>query len=86
MIELVSPLLGAGNLPVFGAAVAAHLQERGEGMAALMLAADDPAAAAQTLAAEGLPVQLDGVFGGPEAMVFGTRFVIVPRENRKARL
>lgn len=72
VIEMVSPL---DESRPFAAAVAAHLREKGQGMAALVLSADAPAHSTQLLATRGLAADLNGPFG-PEVTAFGTRFVI----------
>jgi hypothetical protein len=72
VIELVSPL---DETRPFAAAIAAHLRDKGQGMAALVLSAEAPIHSAQLLAARGLASDLHGPFG-PEVTAFGTRFVI----------
>lgn len=72
VIELVSPL---DESRPFAAAIASHLRDKAEGMAALVLSADDPVNAAKLLASRGLASDLHGPFG-PEVTAFGTRFVI----------
>ena len=72
VIELVSPL---DESRPFAAAIASHLHDKGQGMAALVLGADAPVSAAQLLASRGLGADLHGPFG-PEVIAFGTRFVI----------
>lgn len=60
----------------FADEIGRFVAERGEGMYALVLEADDPGDAASHLVAGGL----DLVAGSPpELMVFGTRIVLVPR-------
>lgn len=85
LIELVSP---NDEKQPFAAAIANHLSEHGEGMAALILSADndDPKEAAKQLAARGLAFDLDGALGGPETTVFGTRIVIGTRKSRKSSI
>ena len=74
-------MMNMGRRPVLRvAAVAKHLHENGEGMAALVLSAEDPAGAAKMLATRGLNPNLDGPFG-PEVTVFGTRIVIAPKNS-----
>jgi len=73
VIEVVSV---ADATRPFGAAVAASLAERGEGLFALVLQADDPDAAVDVLRRRGIDV------GGPdgrEATVFGARILIEAR-------
>ncbi len=72
VIELVSPL---DESRPFAAAIASHLRDKAQGMAALVLSADDPVNAAKLLASRGLASDLHGPFG-PEVTAFGTRFVI----------
>lgn len=72
VVELVSPLDTSRRL---AAAIDTHLSTRGQGLAALVLCADDPTLAIETIRDRGLPTDLDGPFG-PEVEVFGTRFVI----------
>jgi hypothetical protein len=72
VIELVSPL---DESRPFAGAIASHLRDKGQGMAALVLSADAPVRAAELLAERGLASDLHGPFG-PEVTAFGTRFVI----------
>jgi hypothetical protein len=70
VIELVS-VTDAGR--PFGGAVAATLAERGEGLFAIVLQADDPDAAIDTLRRRGVAVD------GREARVSGARILIEAR-------
>jgi len=70
VIELVS---AADTTKPFAQEIEAFVKERHEGMFALVLGADDPAAAASLLQGRGVP--MDGA-DGREATVFGARFVI----------
>jgi catechol 2,3-dioxygenase-like lactoylglutathione lyase family enzyme len=74
VIELVSPV--DPDRP-FSARIQDALKERGEGMWALVLQADDAARAAEVLRARGLPVEGDAAT--PELTVVGTRFLIESR-------
>lgn len=71
VIELVSVL--DGDRP-FARAIAHHLDTRGEGLWGLVLQANDPVAAAELLAGQGVAVT-DGVCG-PELCLFGARFLL----------
>lgn len=72
VIELVSPL---DESRPFAGAIASHLRDKGQGMAALVLSAEAPALAAELVGERGLAADLHGPFG-PEVTAFGTRFVI----------
>ena len=74
-IELVSPIDAARPL---GGRVDAFVRERGPGMFALVLEADDPAAAAALLRRRGVDV-VDGGEIGQEASIFGARVLLVER-------
>jgi len=71
-VELVSP---ADSSRPFGAEIERRLMERGQGIAALVLEAEDPVAATVTLGGRGLPHEVDGPFG-PQVDAFGVSFVL----------
>ncbi|MCP3854483.1 MAG: hypothetical protein GY698_07075 [Actinomycetia bacterium] len=72
VIELVSTIdTGAP----FAGAVAQHLEEKGEGIYALVLRAEDPASAAATLTGRGVAAGGDS---GLEVSVFGARILLSP--------
>lgn len=72
VIELVAPV---DVEHPFAAAIAAHLDAKGEGMVALVLGASDPAESVAGLVNRGMNVDVAGPLG-PEFSLFGTRLVL----------